>query len=428
MNIKWKSIFLGIVAVLYLILGVAAINLATVWVTDKYHTLLGTKASDLAQMSAVWYSISDKEVQELKALNFREVLKHPANIRLSRLFKEGRFSDDFKYAYIMVALEEDEVIYRVKEAEEEAMALPAGTPKNLLWLVDVVINDEQRREVDNDPNYYDDEKRYSCMRPEDITAYSDKSATYIVSHDEYGDAFTGLAPIYSTEGTFVGLLCVDIYYDGFSKYVSNIRMILTFIFLTPSVVLTGAYLIIYLRKVKQSDKSANTDPLTGLFNRRYLDLALKQLIKESAQRGSSLSVLMLDIDHFKAYNDTYGHQKGDDALIAISGAIHSVLRQNTDVVCRYGGEEIIVLLPNTDLVGAIMVAEKIKDVIRLLNLPHTSSPVENYVTMSQGIFTCMPSMMEGEMGKEFIQKADKALYCAKSRGRNRYEAYCSDLL
>lgn len=428
MNVKWKSVLLGAVGIVYVILGVLAINWVTVWVTDRYHTLLGTKASDLAQMSAVWYTISDEEVKELKTLNFREVLNHPANKRLEKLFTGGNFSDDFKYAYIMVALEPEEVVYEVKETEEEEMGLPAGSPKNLLWLVDVVINDAQHGAANGDPNYYDDEKRYSCMRPEDVSSYGDKEASYIVSMDEYGDAFTGLAPIYSTEGTFVGMMGVDIYYDGFSMYVSNIRLILTFIFLTPSVVLTGAYLVIYLRKVKQSDKSANTDPLTGLFNRRYLDVALKQMIKESAQKGTSLSVIMLDIDHFKAYNDAYGHQKGDEALVAISAAIPSVLRQNTDVVCRYGGEEIILLLPNTDLVGAIMVAEKVKDVIRLLKLPHISSPVDEYVTVSQGIFTSMPSVIDSDLGKEYMLKADKALYRAKSNGRNRYEAYCSDLI
>jgi len=163
---------------------------------------------------------------------------------------------------------------------------------------------------------------------------------------------------------------------------------------------------------------ALTDSLTGLGNRRRLDIALADEVRLAKRQGSSLALIMLDVDYFKRFNDKYGHAAGDECLRAIAGAIQQTIKRPGDLAVRYGGEEFTVLLPNTDSAGAGKVAQQILEAIRALNIEHGDHPL-GLVTASAGITTGQPSV-EDATPAMLIKAADAFLYLAKNTGRNRW--------
>jgi methyl-accepting chemotaxis protein len=160
------------------------------------------------------------------------------------------------------------------------------------------------------------------------------------------------------------------------------------------------------------------DPLTGIFNRRYLDGSFKKIIKSLSRTNEKLSVLMLDIDFFKKYNDTYGHEAGDTCLKMVSHALNQCISRPDDFIVRYGGEEFVVILPNTGEEGARIIAEKLLDKMRECNIPHEKNDAASHVTISIGGTT--GSVEYTQMGSEYIKRADEALYMSKQNGRNKY--------
>jgi len=160
------------------------------------------------------------------------------------------------------------------------------------------------------------------------------------------------------------------------------------------------------------------DQLTGIYNRRYLDGGLKKIIKLHSRTGSCLSVLMIDVDYFKKYNDTYGHDAGDKCLKAIAELLSQCVIREEDFVARYGGEEFVVVLPNTDKNGAQIIAEKILVKTREHNIPHKASDIADHVTISIGGTTGI--IKHSQSPQDYIKVADKALYESKKNGRNRY--------
>lgn len=159
------------------------------------------------------------------------------------------------------------------------------------------------------------------------------------------------------------------------------------------------------------------DPLTGLPNRRCLNETIDSEFRRAARKGESLSFVMADIDLFKKFNDTYGHQAGDDCLKAVAGAIDGVLGRAGDMAARYGGEEIAVLIPDTDIAGATRVAERMQAAVAALAIPHASSPY-GIVTISAGVASCVPNPVAS--WKPLVRAADEALYAAKASGRNTF--------
>jgi diguanylate cyclase (GGDEF)-like protein/PAS domain S-box-containing protein len=162
---------------------------------------------------------------------------------------------------------------------------------------------------------------------------------------------------------------------------------------------------------------ATKDSLTGLANRRSLDEKLQLEWKCNQRCKSSLAFILADVDHFKNYNDHYGHQKGDDCLRAVAGAIGATVFRPADMTARYGGEEFAVVMPNTDLAGAKAVAERIREAIVNLALAHCASPTAPHVTLSMGVSVTVPDA--GSSVESLIAAADAALYQAKHAGRNR---------
>jgi diguanylate cyclase len=174
-----------------------------------------------------------------------------------------------------------------------------------------------------------------------------------------------------------------------------------------------------IRHAHQSMRDmALSDSLTGLGNRRKLDLALADELRLARRQGSSLALIMLDVDYFKRFNDKYGHAAGDECLRAIAGAIQGAVKRPGDLAVRYGGEEFTVLLPNTDSTGASKIAQEILDAIRALDIEHVDHPL-GIVTASAGITTSQPGTVDVTPAM-LIKAADAFLYLAKNTGRNRW--------
>ncbi|WP_338766540.1 sensor domain-containing diguanylate cyclase [Massilia sp. METH4] len=166
------------------------------------------------------------------------------------------------------------------------------------------------------------------------------------------------------------------------------------------------------------EKLALQDGLTGLANRRQFDVSLGNEFSRATRHGASLGLAMIDVDHFKAYNDHYGHSAGDDCLRAVARAIreHTPKRAG-DLAARYGGEELAVLLPNTDVAGTEAVAERMRAAVAALRLPHAGSAL-GIVTISAGVAAQVPRRGIDEAGA-LVERADRALYRAKAAGRDR---------
>ncbi len=159
------------------------------------------------------------------------------------------------------------------------------------------------------------------------------------------------------------------------------------------------------------------DWLTGVPNRRYFDEVLLREWKRAAREARPISLVMIDVDRFKEFNDTYGHQAGDECLIKVAKAFGGALHRPVDFVARYGGEEFVALLPNTDLEGALSVSREVQTAIKELAIPHESSEVDPYVTVSLGVTSVIPT--EQIQPTALVTMADNALYQAKRRGRNQ---------
>ncbi len=169
---------------------------------------------------------------------------------------------------------------------------------------------------------------------------------------------------------------------------------------------------------RELEKLSRQDGLTGIANRRYFDSYLVTEVRRGARDQQPLSLILSDVDHFKAFNDCYGHQAGDDCLRRVAAALSSAGRRPADLAARYGGEEFAMVLPGTVLEGAVDVAQAVSRVIDGLAIPHARSAVDRKVTLSQGIVSLTPE--KETSSEDLIQRADQALYLAKQQGRNRY--------
>jgi len=172
---------------------------------------------------------------------------------------------------------------------------------------------------------------------------------------------------------------------------------------------------------RQLEMLSRQDGLTGLSNRRYFDSFLSTEVRRGARAREPLSLILIDVDYFKAYNDAYGHQGGDECLKRIAVAMLSSCQRPGDLAARYGGEEFVLVLPSTGAEGAIRVADILAANIAQLAMPHARSQVHSCVTVSQGVVSLLP---DADTAPEMlIEFADQALYRAKQQGRNRAVVY-----
>ncbi|MBI4692498.1 MAG: bacteriohemerythrin [Gammaproteobacteria bacterium] len=168
---------------------------------------------------------------------------------------------------------------------------------------------------------------------------------------------------------------------------------------------------------RQLEKASRTDGLLGIANRKYFDEKLREEWQRGRRERHPLGLIMLDVDHFKRYNDSYGHIAGDACLRAVAGAAGGALKRPGDLIARYGGEELVIMLPHTDVAGALAVARQVLEHIHALALPHCDSPVAPHVTVSMGVASRFADTARS--AESLIAAADAALYAAKEAGRNR---------
>jgi diguanylate cyclase (GGDEF)-like protein len=158
------------------------------------------------------------------------------------------------------------------------------------------------------------------------------------------------------------------------------------------------------------------DGLTGLANRRAFDERAGSEWNRCLRVGTPLSAIMIDVDHFKLYNDSYGHGQGDECLRGVAQALAGKVQRSSDLLARYGGEEFVVLLPDTEHPAALGVGESLREGVELLGMPHRASKVTDHVTISVGVATARPTR-EGQLA-DLLAQADAMLYACKAAGRN----------
>ncbi len=206
--------------------------------------------------------------------------------------------------------------------------------------------------------------------------------------------------------------------EQFLDWITNVPIVSGFIVL----------LLIAFEKAYETERRMNvkntetlkqlsvTDYLTGLYNRKHLDEKLKFLWDVYVRIGNTFSVIMMDIDFFKEYNDRYGHPAGDNCLKILGSILKKRIARNTDWPYRYGGEELLILLGFSDTEAANVVAKQIQEDILMAKIIHEDSPISNFLTVSMGI-ACVSDTCKSP--QEVIEQADKALYISKKNGRNR---------
>lgn len=172
---------------------------------------------------------------------------------------------------------------------------------------------------------------------------------------------------------------------------------------------------------KELKTLSNIDGLTQLYNRRYLDSMLNKEVNRAIRHQHSLALLICDIDYFKKYNDYYGHLAGDDCIKKVAEILKSISKRSGDVAARYGGEEFCLILPNTNLTEVMTIADKIQQSLADLALPHEKSTLNQLVTLSIGVFACIPP--KDTSAETFISCADQALYASKANGRNKISSF-----
>jgi len=173
-------------------------------------------------------------------------------------------------------------------------------------------------------------------------------------------------------------------------------------------------------KLSEINKIASLDALTQIANRRRFDEHLEYQWKQMTREQSPLALLLCDIDRFKQFNDAYGHLAGDDCLQQVANALNHCVNRPSDLVARFGGEEFATVLPQTNLEGAVRVAERMQQEIARLQIPHAQSLINPYVTLSIGVACLIPTA--DLSSEELIHMADQFLYLAKQQGRNRIVA------
>jgi diguanylate cyclase (GGDEF)-like protein len=268
---------------------------------------------------------------------------------------------------------------RVAKSGSDALALLDGWAPDLI-LLDVMMPDMDGHEV--------------CRRLKADPARKDIPVIFVTGRDEESDELAGLE---------AG--AVDYIAKPFSLPIVRARV--------------GTHL--ELKRYRDLLKDhAFVDGLTGIPNRRRFDEVLAQAWAMGARQGSPLSVVLMDVDHFKPFNDHYGHQAGDACLTEVGRALAASLTRASDLVARYGGEEFVAVLPGTPLTGALDVAETLRQAVEALGLPHAHSSATDHVTVSLGVASVLPA--PGRTPSELVERADQALYGAKLGGRNRVGA------
>lgn len=408
MTKKMEMIVIGLYFAVVLIGIVCVLR----WMTLFTYDSMGEYAVNIAKMASASLHISDEELNELMDIEFDQLQDTKLNKELEYVFEKANLSTNIEYVYILRKLDESEIKYTVNSEElSEYYNEEIGTELDYIWILDYIVNDSTKRQADKNDIYANDIYRYTTVSDSVEEFYNDEEAHYILKGDKVGTAISGFAPIYTDEGTYIGLLGVDVYSIYFHEYKNKIIFTISLLVLFLVSILLYAYRFYYISIKHELDR----DKLTGLYTRKYYEKYANRILKTM----EATTVIMIDIDNFKLYNDYYGHIMGDDVLANVARLISEETEAYKGCVGRFGGEEFIVILPQISVNAGNQLCEKIRKRVEDAKIEHEESTHNKIVTVSVGVFTvnCESSALSLN---EVIEKADIALYQAKNAGRNKY--------
>ncbi len=377
---------------------------------------IGEEALNIARLTSASIEITDEDLEELLNIEFNELSHNSVNKQIETIFTQANLSDNIEYVYVLRKLTEDEVKYKVETDEmAEFYGEEIGTPLNYIWLLDYIVNDDVRKKAQSDANYYDDIYRYTTVDEETREIYQNKESKYFINEDEWGRTITGFAPVYTVEGTYIGLIGVDVFASDFLNYRNKVFTLSVCMLILLVILLS---IILSFRYVSDRE-AAQIDQLTGLYRRRYYEPYANKIVHNIKSEEDSLTIIMLDIDEFKRYNDFYGHMRGDIVISTVCKIIKESAEAYGAKVGRFGGEEFLVIAPNLSIEDGDVLAEKIRKDIEQLNITHENAKTNKFVTISSGLFTYVGGGKKMTF-EQIVEVADTGLYSAKQSGRNRY--------
>ena len=387
-------------------------------ISKSLENSLGDGATDMATLIAAEVHLTDADVERLENLPFKDLTSDVKNKELEAAVGELDYSQDVQCVYVMAPIPENMINRCVTAENKNFYKAAVGTPLNIMWLMDVSTDKEERAYIKTQKgfaDYYAEMEHFSILRTYEKDVFRNKKPTYVVATDEYGKYITGYSPLYTSEGTFVGMLGVDIRQGD---YVAHKNSAFRSVILSSFIVLfiLGMMVMFLYNKYTKADRRAKyADALTMAHNRRYINEILPSHLNRKKFRDAKfLLFMMIDYDKFKDINDTYGHAMGDECLKIMVPAFERVAGRLPGRVSRFGGEEFLGVIGVEDAAQARDVAEDLRTEIG------NSDPMGNgiHITISIGAYVILHTEITKATVEESIKIADSNLYKAKDAGRN----------
>ncbi|MGL5259791.1 MAG: GGDEF domain-containing protein [Lachnospiraceae bacterium] len=410
-----KHRFLLAIILIYLFFGITIIYFQYRYITNYQYNTLGENALNLAALAVKTIHITNEDLKELEYITFDELREHPLNQELEKAFHLLEYQESIKYVYIIRNIKEDQEKYEVDEYDVDFYNVPIGTKLDYIWLLDVIVDFEQKNKVEEIGDYYKDKNRYTTINGEFKENLEKRETNYFLSESEWGIGITGVAPIYTTEGDYIGLLGVDMFSESFFEYRNSIFFTLVTLIMIPTLFTSCIYLYLYLVYRKKMNVLAYKDQLTNVYNRRYFDREGNKIFNDAIKQKTTVGIIIGDIDDFKLFNDKYGHQEGDFVLQLVTSVMQEFLSEGSGFVARYGGEEFIIVLENPENIE--MFCQNICMSIAEKKVEHKNGDTST-VTISLGAYSNIPK--KGEHLEQFVKIADDAMYHAKKLGKNTF--------
>ncbi len=390
-------------------------------IRKDYYECIGKRVMSIAISTADNIELSNADVEYLKSMDFNSLLRDPINIEFEKKVRRFMKFADIKYIYLLTHLEPNRVKYFVDSNEAAYYEKVEGTALNFIYLLDAVVSKETRQ-MDTLQKGYTDKDRYTTLSYDTEEVYFNEKSLYQFSNDQWGGYITGYAPVYSQEGQYIGILGVDVSLIEYSKAINNETALISTLGLLSTI--TTIFLFRSLRKIHRAERTANifkhmsyTDDMTGFLNRRTLNEQADEYWNMALDQNITITIMMIDIDYFKAYNDKYGHTIGDQVISKVTSVIRFCTRDNIDLLFRYGGDEFMIMFFNTDLKTVSLIAERIREHAKNIHI----NDIKDNISLSFGIATKMPSKNEDLF--KLIDEADMALYMSKNKGRDSIHIY-----
>ncbi len=381
------SVFLIIIVVITTFIAVPAVLLYNNFknITEnelgKNAVAIASTVSTLIAEDIEAYSKLNKN-QDYKKLSYKQTYYY----KMQKIFRAIKSSSNIKYLYTEKRISESQIMYIL---DAEVLGSKDASPIGSIDLMDDL-----------------NKRAYELKRP----VYGPQTFS-----KNWGNLITGYSPIIDVStGELIGLVGVDISADYLVNILSKLKAIIVFVIIM--ILLITGYLA--ERILTYTRSSMEIDYMTGLYNKKYYEQILRQTVKKAEENEECFTVIMIDIDHFKEFNDLYGHQFGDYVLIKIAQVIRDSIR-TIDISARYAGDEFIILLPTSTKDSAMSVCRRIKQGISIIELDDENDDTTLRITVSMGI----SEWKRGLTAEKMTHHADVAMYESKAMGRNTVTVY-----